>query len=247
MNSKRITIAIVIAILILFILLLNKYNLSGFSVNKYKNTKEVVYVFWTGHNKMTKPRKQCLKTLKKNIGVKVILVTPYNLKKFVVKGHPLHKSYPYLSLVHKADYLRTYFMHHHGGGYTDIKFTDTNWKPFFKNLNNDENKWCNGYTEIAGGSSSGDQEVHKNYKQYIGNGSYIFKPNTPITKKWLEEVNKKLDKAYPELKKHPKNPNSIDDILGWTHLLGDHFHDVLKPHVDKILHDLPLINTSNYR
>ena len=63
MNTKRIAIAI--AILILFILLLNKYNLSGFSVNKYKNAKEVVYVFWTGHNKMTKPRKQCLKTLKK--------------------------------------------------------------------------------------------------------------------------------------------------------------------------------------
>ena len=49
------------------------------------------------------------------------------------------------------------------------------------------------------------------------------------------------------IKKTTQNPNSIDDILGWSHLLGDHFHDVLKPYTDKVLYDLPLINTSDYR
>ena len=238
---------LIIFILLIIIILVKYSNISRFEVNKYNKANEVVYVFWTGNNKMSKARRNCFETIKKNIGIKVILITPKNLKKYIVKGHPIHKAYPYLSLVHKADYLRTYFMHFYGGGYTDIKKTDINWKPFFENLNKQEDKWCNGYTEIDGGSSSKDPEVHKNLKKYIGNGSYIFKPNTPITRKWFEILNKKLDKAYPELKKQPKNPNSIHDILGWSYLLCDHFHDVLKPYTDNILHDLPLINTSNYR
>ena len=73
---------------------------------------------------MSDKRKKCLDSIKQNIGVKVILITPNNLDKYILKDYPLHKSYKYLSEVHKSDYLRTYFMHHYGGGYTDIKNTN---------------------------------------------------------------------------------------------------------------------------
>ena len=42
-----------------------------------------VYVFWTGTNKMSETRKKCFDSIKKNIGVKVILITPNNLDKYI--------------------------------------------------------------------------------------------------------------------------------------------------------------------
>ena len=107
---------------------------------------KVVYVLWTGNNKMSEKRKKCYESIKKNIGVPVILITPKNLHKYILKDYPLHPAYEYLSLNHRSDYLRTYFMHVHGGGYTDIKQTNVNWLPFFKKLESKNDKWCSGYT-----------------------------------------------------------------------------------------------------
>ena len=44
-----------------------------------------------------------------------------NLSSWIAEKSPLHPAYNYLSSVHKADYLRCYLMHHHGGAYSDIK------------------------------------------------------------------------------------------------------------------------------
>ena len=60
--------------------------------------------------------------------MKVLLITPNNLNDYIVKDDPLPEAYNYLSLVHKADYLRTYFMYHYGGGYADIKRYQHSWK-----------------------------------------------------------------------------------------------------------------------
>ena len=49
------------------------------------------------------------------------------LDKYILQEHPLHQSFNYLSETHKADYLRTYFMRFHGGGYSDIKKTSGSW------------------------------------------------------------------------------------------------------------------------
>jgi hypothetical protein len=227
------------------------YNDINTNLNKLE---KVVYVFWTGNNKMITNRKRCYESIKKNIGVPVILITPKNLNKYILKEYPLHPAYKYLSFVHRADYLRTYFMHLHGGGYTDIKQTDVNWLPFFQNLESDHDKLCNGYTEINGGSASNDPYIKKNYKKFIGNGCYIFKPRTKLTQEWFNILNKKLDENYEKLKKNParlcdakQNCKDSKYPIYWNYLLGAHFHDVLKPYTDKILHDLPLINTSDYR
>jgi len=59
--------------------------------------------------------------LKENSGVKVELITSKNLTKYIKPEDPLPEGFQYLHYVHRADYLRTYFMHHYGGGYADIK------------------------------------------------------------------------------------------------------------------------------
>ena len=82
-----------------------------------------IYVFWTGNNQMSENRNECLKELIKVSKCNVILVKPEMLNKYILDEHPLHPSFNYLSETHKADYLRTYFMRFHGGGYSDIKKT----------------------------------------------------------------------------------------------------------------------------
>ena len=78
-----------------------------------------IYCFWTGENKMSEQRLKCLEQLRKKSQCNVILVTPKILDKYILDKHPLHPSFKYLSQTHKADYLRTYFMRFHGGGYSD--------------------------------------------------------------------------------------------------------------------------------
>ena len=81
-----------------------------------------------------------------------------------------------------------------------------------------------------------------------------FKPRTQLTQKWFDTLNRKLDENDEKLKENPAqlcdSKNDCKDTkypLYWTYLLGSHFHDVLKPYQENILHDLPTINTSDYR
>ena len=244
MNLNNIII-ISILLILLFVVLIRKNNTTEY-FEKYKPAEKVVYVLWTGNNDMSLNRQKCYDSIVKNIGVKVMLITPKNINTFILKDHPFHPAYKYLSHVHKSDYLRTYLMHHYGGGYSDIKQTDTNWNDYFDNLNNSDN-WCNGYTEISGGSASLDKDIQQHYSKYIGNCSYIFKPYTPLTYSWYNKLHIKLDKSLEKLKKQGINNNSREDILPWAFLLGEHFHDCIKPYTDKVLHDLPIINTNNYQ
>lgn len=218
----------------------------------------VVYCFWTGRNSMSSNRRQCYDSIRHNVGVPVILVTPKNLSKFIKTRHPLHPAYDYLSEVHKADYLRTYFMHHYGGGYTDIKMTTMNWNAYFDSLENSD-KLANGYTEIENGSASPNEAIREQWKELIGNGAYIFKPQTIITRQWINALHQKLDRKLEALRNHPahgprdctgsteytESPSKYP--LRWAELLGEHFHDIIYPHRDKLLHDLPPINTISYK
>lgn len=80
-----------------------------------------VFCFWTGDNDLPPARVEGLDAMRQMIGVPVELITPEKLPAWVVEGHPLHPMYSQLSYVHRSDYLRAYFMAHHGGGYSDIK------------------------------------------------------------------------------------------------------------------------------
>lgn len=227
--------------------------------NIYQSVDRIVYVFWTGVNDMSINRKRCLESIYKNIGVEVRLITFYNLADYVKQDYPLHEAYQYLSETHKSDYLRTYFMHHYGGGYTDIKNTTTDWTPFFESLENSDNL-ANGYTEIAGGSASNDPMITEGgYKDCIGNGGYIFKNYTKLTKEWIDELNRKCSFHYENLKKNPSSgPQDVLNStlytkesskypLAWAELLGAHFHDIIYKYKNRLLHEMKILDSSDYR
>ena len=73
--------------------------------------------------------------LKRNIGASVELVTDTNLHEYNIPESPMHPAVcsKTLSAIHKADYLRVYFMHHYGGGYHDVKphSASNNWTAVF--------------------------------------------------------------------------------------------------------------------
>merc|ERR1719433_1699915 len=77
----------------------------------------VVWMCWTGHNPIPSHLRLCLKTIERNSGLPVILVTPSNLLQYVPDPHP---AYGLLHLQHRADSLRCCLLHRYGGIYLDM-------------------------------------------------------------------------------------------------------------------------------
>lgn len=117
------------------------------SKNKYQPSPELIFGFWTANNPLTKNRKKSINSIRRNCGAEFKLITSDNLYEYEKSDHPFHPAFQYLSAVHKADYLRTYFMHFYGGGYTDIKPHTQNWLPLFKLLNSNPVAIALGYPE----------------------------------------------------------------------------------------------------
>ena len=246
---------LILIILLSILLLISVKTISHFNILEPVN--KVVYCFWTGDNKLTSKRKSCLDSIIKNIGVPVILLTKKELDNYILPDYPLHEAYQYLSEVHKADYLRTYFMHHYGGGYTDIKKTTQDWNMYFDKLNNSD-KWALGYQEIRGGVASGNPKLYNAYKELIGNGSYIFRKNTSFTNEWINRLHNKLDEKLELLKLNPaidyrdKHGRTLTDgsiskyPLAWAEILGSLFCEVNYKYRKHVLNDMIVINTSNY-
>ena len=277
-NKKNLVLLIIIifaVIALLTYIILQKLNVYNPPYLARKNRKEnfesntqvqQVYCFWTGTNQMSDNRKKCLDTIRKNIGCSVILITPDNLAEYITPEYPLHKAYEYLSYTHKADYLRTYMMHVHGGGYTDIKEVNESWLPYFKLLADSHNKWAIGYKEIGPGDiacNTNCAEVIHNWDKVIGNCCYIFKKQTPLTTDWFNGMNAKLDEKYEELKANPAQ--TPDDVpgkeiilsngqkhiskypMGWAEMLGGIFHPICYKYHDRLLNTLPPPKFDGYR
>lgn len=191
----------------------------------------IVYCFWTGDNELPPNRLESLETMRKNIGVEVRLVTPETLPDYVLPDFPLHPGYRYLSLVHRSDYLRSYFMHHHGGGYGDLKRYSHDWNSAFERLNGSD-EWALGYKEIGrrGVAQIGERRIDKrlkrNWRDLIGNGSFIFRPRTPMTTRWYDEVRRRMDGYLDDLKRNPGNIWGDNEgyPIPWTGIQGNLFH-----------------------
>lgn len=237
---------------------------SALTENQKSNERipRIIYCFWTGNNEMSTNRRNAISSIKFNCGVDVKLITPENLEEFVLKDFPLHKSFEFLSNVHKSDYLRCYFMHHYGGGYSDIKIQLNDWNNAFKKLEK-SNSFAIGYRETSRKSTakltsfyhrsateSLSKEMDKKYYYLLGNGSYIFKKKTKFTDEWITELHRRLDIQYNELKKNPGNimGDNIGYPLEWTSILGQIYHPLCLKYHKKLLYDnslKPLFN--NYR
>jgi len=208
-------------------------------------------MIWSGTNQMSENRINCINQFKEKSESEFLLVNPDNIDCFIVPSHPLHKAYMYLSETHKADYLRFYLMYHHGGGYSDIKKTTGSWKQAFIDLENSAYDVC-GYPSI-GFHGIAHPPSAPFWKELIGPGAFIFKKGSILMKETLEDIEKRLDETYEELKLHPAT--SPTDVKGsgsgyplhWAEICGAVFHKIVCKYKDRLLRTLPISIFSNYR
>lgn len=188
----------------------------------------VIYCFWTGDNDLSPNRRAGLESLQKQSGVEVKLITPENLHTFIRLEAPLHPAYKYLSLVHRSDYLRCYFMNFWGGGYSDIKTIHETWTSAFDRLDLAADKWMLGYSEIASDMTSVlpgrlGKDIRRNYSLLVGNGAFIMKSGTPLTREWYARLLEKMDEYSSELATNPGNArgDNAGYPIPWTDILGN--------------------------
>lgn len=211
-----------------------------------------IFAFWTGDNPIPEVRLRSLQSMRTNSDCNIILVNNTNLHNYL-DLNAIHPAYKYLNLAHKADYLRCYFMHHYGGGYCDIKQIDESWIPSFELLTSERNLLAVGYREVNRWGVAnlynssvilGEPKSRRmqskvmyrfyqiNYKKLIGNGAFIFKPQTKLTEEWWSTLNYRLDTLLHDLKNNPaKYPKErpgekYEGVISkypapWSYILGD--------------------------
>lgn len=222
------------------------------NITKKNIAKKNIFCFWTGKNEMSDARKKCLQNMNDVCGCDIVFLTYETIPNYILSEYPLHEGYQYLSETHKADYLRIYFMHHHGGGYSDIKFQTGSWIECFDKLNNSDN-WVCGYKEVPGGVAEQNRELCDKWYELVGNGAYIFKPYSPITTEYIDQVHIILDSKLEKLKTHPAT--YPQDCVGsgsgypieWNEICGRIFHRVAYKYKDKVMNTLPTPLFHSYR
>ena len=223
-----------------------------------KHVDKVVYIFWTGDNEITPNRLEGIKTLEKVSGLEVKLITPHNLPEFIKEDDPLPNAYQYLSYVHRADYLRSYFMYHYGGGYADIKTYSKSWIPAFEKLEQ-SSAYVMGYPEVGFwgaaqpdmGNDNLKKDLWNHWRLLVGNGAYICRPYTRFTAEWYAEAKRRLISLTDILCGHPaQDPfgTNPDYPVRWSELLGSIFHPLCLKYHEKLLKDKALMPSfENYR
>lgn len=192
--------------------------------------------FWTDSTPMSAQRKARLDELRAYAHpVRLRVLTEETIPSIVRPKAPFHPAYPYLSAVHRSDYLRCYLMHFHGGGYTDIK---SYWV----------GSWLSAFREL-----DARPDVLFSYRH--PGGAMIARPNTELTRRWYTEVCRRLDSHLPALKAYPGRPppfthKEIDPAypLGWTELMFDVLEPIVNDYPDRVLREsVPLFRVDNYR
>ena len=221
---------------------------------------KIIYTFWNGDLEMSENRISNLNDLKNISQCNVVLVKECSLSDYILVSEPLHPAFQYLSATHKADYLRTYFMHFYGGGYCDIKKTGGSWLNAFETIENSgENIIGCGYPEI-GENGVAQCALRSEWQKLIGNCSYIFKPNTEFTKEWYSIMLQLLDERLDVLREyfvacggnvHPQANYEYDSQdgypIGWSEMLGNIFHPLVFKYHTQLLHILSGPDFTNYR
>jgi hypothetical protein len=203
-----------------------------------------IFAIWSGDNPMSPARVQALQSLRRsNPQIPVHLVTPATLPRWLVPGQPLPPAYQDLSLVHRSDVLRAYLLHHHGGGYADLKTQRHGWRPSLALLEG-STAWLLGYTEVhrlnaplVGGPLQ--RELRQVSGQLLGYGGLIARAHTPLTAEWLGRVHEVLDEYAGRLAAHPGNERGDNPgyPLRWTQLLADVVAPLTWKYQPHVLHD----------
>ena len=208
-----------------------------------------ILCFWGG-SPMTETRKASLEALAQSTECDVLLLTPETFAEFTVPVHPIHPAFPLLSEVHKSDYVRTYMMHHYGGGYTDIKRQTGSWRPAFDALLSSD-AYLVGYPELNRGGIA-YPPVADAWESLVGNGAYVCKPRTPLTTEWFTSMEAVLTEKLEALRQSPASypraqwGDRTGYPLEWNQILGRIFHRVCATYRDRLLRSLPPVCLVNY-
>lgn len=215
---------------------------------------EQVFALWTGRNPLTPNRAHNLAKLRDSLEVPLVLVTPDNLTDWLVPGHPLHPAYERLSLVHRSDYLRGYLMHHHGGGYVDIKAPVGSWRPVFDEMSEDPQAWVTGYRTIHAywiGKLRGrlGRHILVRHRMMFGKGAFLMRSHTSLTAEWLMEMERRLDDASSALAGSEGGVYGEEGYpLSWTDLLGRVLDPLTLKHHPHVRYDERLVlDFTDYR
>lgn len=181
------------------------------------------------------------------IGLEFHFITDENLSEYIEE--PLHEAYQYLSLCHKADYLRCYFMHFFGGAYADVKPPTGIWSESLEELNSSD-KWLSGFIHHTIRRQSLHIALPEEFGHQIGDQGFIFKPNTPFTREWYETIIKLMDEKTDKLKKTSgeidKYGNDTDYPFRIGELLLEVLYPITKKYREKILINLAPLNCDIY-
>jgi hypothetical protein len=215
-----------------------------------------VYMAWFG-DEIPEIRKSSIEQFEKVSETNVVLITNENMGDYILDSEPLHPAYECLSQMHRSDYMRTYFMNFHGGGYSDIKMTTGSWKSSFDKLNNSD-AWAIGYKELSKRHVPFGGGARKHWRRIIGCSAFICKPQTEFTKHWYDRMISVLDKKLEQLKKFPargccdrwRGGNRRDRRAQYPlrHLdLIRHWHLSVCKHSSHMLNTLPKPNFDTYK
>ena len=230
---------------------LDKESFYPYDTDVVGKVDRVIYVFWTGDNEITPNRLKGIESLQRVSRVKVQLITPKNLPQYIKADDPLPKAYQFLSLNHRSDFLRGYFMYHYGGGYADIKTYYHSWVPAFDKLDSSD-AYAFGYPEVGWVGVANGAVINENLKHdlavywslLIGNGAFICRPHTRFTAEWYSTSRRRLEEHSEILREHPARDffGTNDDYpLAWESMQGGIFHPFCLKYHDRLLKDKALM------
>lgn len=207
-----------------------------------------VFAVWAGDNELTPARRRNLDHLRTTLGLPLVLVTADTLDDWVVAGHPIHPAYEHLALMHRADYLRAYLMHHHGGGYVDVKRPLAAWSGAYERMAADEAAWVTSYRTTHAnwiGKLRGrlGLDILVRHRLMFGKCAFLMRSHTPLTAEWLAEVESVLDSKADELARQPalNAYGGRGYPLSWHDLLGRILDPVTLKHHDRVRFDESLL------
>lgn len=200
-----------------------------------------IFTLWTGDGPLPDVRQRGLDALRDvQHGIEIVLVTPKNVHEWIVPGHDLHPAYENLSLVHRSDYLRAYLLHHHGGGYSDVKAPNHHWGPAFDQLAQD-NLWLVGYPErstqwVAQLPRKLGLDLKRNYRIVPGGSALVARADSTFTREWMAELERRLDYLGPLLEQNPGGVRNevLEYPVSWNDLLAKITHPLALKHHGRI-------------
>jgi hypothetical protein len=168
-----------------------------------------VFVFWTGDNPMSRNRLESLAEMRAMLeGVDVLLLTSGDIADWEVPDEPFHPLIEHLSYIHRADYYRAYFLHHHGGGYADLKRPTHGWSAVFDRMDS-STAWLAGYRVPVRlmTPNMDDPHLERLMRRWsdrrLGQSAYLARPRTPLTREWLAEVERRISAREEALRRNP--------------------------------------------